>query len=95
MSGVILKETVVDSSASKLTDPGNVKDQASVPVDVCEKVIVSSVLPLSFVIVIENVAALLGSTLISEVPVESEVPYIFFTLALPAVVSLLLDSPTD
>ena len=76
-------------------DPGKVNDQSSVPVEVCEKVIVSSVLPLSFITVTENVAALFGSTLISVVLEESEVPYIFFTLALPAVVSLLLDSPTD
>ena len=47
ISGVILKETVEDSSASKLIDPGKVNDQSSVPVEVCEKVIVSSVLPLS------------------------------------------------
>ncbi len=45
-------------------DPGKVNDQSSVPVEVCEKVIVSSVLPLSFITVIENVAALFGSTLI-------------------------------
>ena len=45
ISGVILKETVEDSSGSRLIEPGNVNDQASVPVDVCEKVIVSSVLP--------------------------------------------------
>ena len=56
---------------------------------------VSSVFPLSLITVIEKVASLLGSTLICVVPADSEFPYIFLTLELPAAVSLLLDAPAD
>ena len=95
MSGVTLKLTVVDSSGSKVTEPGSVKDQSSVPVEVCEKVIVSSVFALSLLTVTENVAALLGSTLICVVSDVSDVPYTLFWKTLPLAVSLLFASPTD
>ena len=63
-SGVTLKVTTLLASGAMVSEPGSAKDQLSVPVDDWLNVMVSSSLPLSFKTVIENDAALFGSTAI-------------------------------